>query len=72
MNGFTCTTNVYNLICVHTCLSGKLNNSSSSHHCSLTRHAKTTLKDDFQSVALCEFNGVRIYIDSHEKQSHII
>ena len=35
-------------------------------------HAKTILKDDFQSVALCEFNGVRIYIDSHEKRSHII
>ena len=45
---------------MHTPLSSELNDSSWTDHCSLTKHAKTTLKDDSESGTLAEVNGVKI------------
>ena len=71
-SGYISKRSIYNLIYVHTCLSSILNDSSSSHHCSLTRHAKTTLKDDSESVTLAEVNGVKILQDIYVKEKFII
>ena len=57
---------------MHTCLSGKLNDSSSSDHSAITRHGTTRLGYDFESVTLAVFNGVIIYISLHVKQLLII
>ena len=57
---------------MHTCLSSKLNDSSSTDHCALTRDAKTTLKDDYESVTLAEVNGVKILQDIYVKEIFII
>ena len=63
---------MYNLICVYTFLSGKLNDSSSSDHSAITRHGTTRLGYDFESVTLAECNGVIIYMHLHVKQLLII
>ena len=45
---------------MHTFLSIKLNNSSSTDHRSCTRHATSTFRYDSESVELAEYNGVEI------------
>ena len=70
--GYILKRNIHNLICVHTCLSSKLNDSSSADHRSLTWYGTTSYKDDFESVTLCESNDVKIVIDLHVKQIFII
>ena len=45
---------------MHTPLSSKLNDSSSTDHRSWTRQATISLKDDSESVTLAEVNGVKI------------
>ena len=58
--GFTGKIVIYNLICVHTFLTIKLNNSSSTDHRSCTRHATSMFRYDSESVELAEYNGVEI------------
>ena len=72
MYGFTCKIIIYNVICVHTSLSVKLNNSSLTDHHSCTRYATTSLKDNSESVALSVYYDINIFIDLHVKQIFII
>ena len=72
INVFACKTITYNLICVYTCLSGKLHDSSSSDHCAITRHGMTRLGNDSESVTLYECNAIIIYMHLHVNQLLII
>ena len=49
-----------------------MKDSFSTDYRSWTRQATTSLKDDSESVALHEYNGVRIYIDKYAQQLFII
>ena len=64
--------NIYNLICVHTPLSSKLSNLSSTDHRSWTWYGTTSHKDDSESVTLGEYNRVKIFMVKHIKQTFII
>ena len=48
---------------MHTPISSKLNDSSSTDHRLWTRNATTSLKDDSESVTLAGVNGVKILMD---------
>ena len=72
MYGFTCKIIIYNVICVHTSLSVKLNNSSLTDHHSCTRYATTNLKDNSESAALPVYYDVKIITDLHVKRIFII
>ena len=72
MYGFTCKIIIYNVICVHTSLSVKLNNSSLPDHHSFTKQATTNLKDNSESAALPVYYDVKIITDLHVKRIFII
>ena len=72
INVFACKTITYNLICVYTCLSGKLNGSSLRDRRSWTRHATTRIRNNSESAALDEYNDVKIVMHLHVKRILII
>ena len=57
---------------MYTFLSGKLNDSSSSDHRAITRHGTTRCKNDSESVTLCEYNAIKIYMHLGVKHLLII
>ena len=57
---------------MHTPLTSKLSDLSSTDHRSWMWYGTTSHRDDSKSVALCEYNGVKIFMVKHIKQTFII